>query len=98
MLAIYREGSPAKELKEGDHGVVVLDDTPFYAESGGQVGDRGAIQSAQGILAVDDTQKIQAAVFGHQGVLKTGTLKVGDAVTARAVSYTHLDVYKRQAE
>ena len=83
VLALYKEGSPARELKEGDHGVVVLDETPFYAESGGQVGDRGVIQSTQGIFAVDDTQKIQATVFGHQGVLKTGTLKVGDAVTAR---------------
>ena len=83
VLALYKEGSPVRELKEGDHGVVVLDETPFYAESGGQVGDRGVIQSTQGIFAVDDTQKIQATVFGHQGVLKTGTLKVGDAVTAR---------------
>ncbi|MBL0208649.1 MAG: alanine--tRNA ligase [Propionivibrio sp.] len=83
VLALYKEGSPVNELKEGDHGVVVLDETPFYAESGGQVGDRGIVQSAQGIFAVDDTQKIQAAVFGHQGVLKTGTLKVGDAVNAR---------------
>jgi len=61
----------------------VLDDTPFYAESGGQVGDRGVLQSAQGIFAVEDTQKIQATVFGHQGVLKTGRLQVGDAVTAK---------------
>ena len=83
VLALYREGSPVQELAEGDDGVVVLDETPFYAESGGQVGDRGALQSAQGIFAVEDTQKIQAAVFGHQGVLKTGRLKVGDAVTAK---------------
>jgi alanyl-tRNA synthetase len=61
----------------------VLDDTPFYAESGGQVGDRGALQSAQGIFAVEDTQKIQAAVFGHQGVLTTGSLKLGDELSAR---------------
>ena len=83
VLALYKEGSPVNELKEGDHGVVVLDDTPFYAESGGQVGDRGLLRSAQGIFEVEDTQKIQAAVFGHQGVLKTGSLKVGDAVAAK---------------
>ncbi|MBK7423532.1 MAG: alanine--tRNA ligase [Propionivibrio sp.] len=83
VLALYREGSPVNELKEGDLGVVVLDETPFYAESGGQVGDRGSVQSAQGIFAVEDTQKIQATVFGHQGVLKTGCLTVGDAVNAR---------------
>ena len=83
VLALYKEGSPVGELHEGDTGTVVLDETPFYAESGGQVGDRGVLQSAQGIFAVEDTQKIQAAVFGHQGVLKTGSLKVGDMVSAR---------------
>ena len=83
VLALYKDGSPVNELNEGDLGVVVLDETPFYAESGGQVGDRGVVQSAQGIFAVEDTQKIQATVFGHQGVLKTGTLKVGDAVSAK---------------
>ena len=83
VLALYKEGSPVDALNEGDLGVVVLDETPFYAESGGQVGDRGVLQSAQGIFAVEDTQKIQAAVFGHQGVLKTGALKVGDAVNAK---------------
>jgi len=83
VLALYREGSLVDELSEGDLGVVVLDETPFYAESGGQIGDRGELQSAQGIFAVEDTQKIQAAVFGHQGVLKTGRLKVGDALTAK---------------
>ena len=83
VLGLYKEGTPVDELKEGDLGVVVLDETPFYAESGGQVGDGGVIQSAQGIFAVEDVQKIHAAVFGHQGVLKTGKLKVGDAVDAR---------------
>jgi alanyl-tRNA synthetase len=83
VLALYREGSAVEELGEGDLGVVVLDATPFYAESGGQVGDRGVLQSAQGIFAVEDTQKIQAAVFGHHGVLKTGRIKVGDALTAK---------------
>jgi alanyl-tRNA synthetase len=83
VLALYKEGSPVSELNEGDLGVVVLDETPFYAESGGQVGDRGVVQSTQGIFAVEDTQKIQAVVFGHQGVLKTGALKVGDAVNAK---------------
>jgi alanyl-tRNA synthetase len=83
VLALYRDGSPVAELKEGELGVVVLDETPFYAESGGQVGDRGVLQSAQGIFAVEDTQKIQAAVFGHQGVVRTGLIRVGDAIVAR---------------
>ncbi len=83
VLALYKEGSPVSELNEGDLGVVVLDATPFYAESGGQVGDRGVLQSSQGIFSVEDTQKIQATVFGHQGVLKTGSLKVGEVLNAK---------------
>ncbi|MHB1291113.1 MAG: alanine--tRNA ligase, partial [Sulfuricella sp.] len=83
VLALYKEGAPVNELVEGEMGVVVLDNTPFYAESGGQVGDRGALQSVHGIFAVEDTQKIQASVFGHHGVVKTGKISVGNNVTAR---------------
>jgi alanyl-tRNA synthetase len=64
-------------------GVVVLDNTPFYAESGGQVGDCGVLQSVHGIFAVEDTQKIQATVFGHHGLVKTGAITVGNGVTAK---------------
>jgi alanyl-tRNA synthetase len=83
VLALYKDGAPVNELAEGEVGVVVLDDTPFYAESGGQCGDRGVLQSVHGIFAVEDTQKIQASVFGHHGVVKTGTMKVGNGVTAK---------------
>jgi alanyl-tRNA synthetase len=83
VLALYKDGSAVNTLNEGDLGVVVLDDTPFYAESGGQIGDSGELKSANGIFAVEDTLKIQAAVFGHHGVLKTGSLSVGDALTAK---------------
>ncbi|MDT3708033.1 MAG: alanine--tRNA ligase [Thiobacillus sp.] len=83
VLALYKDGTPVSELREGELGVVVLDHTPFYAESGGQVGDRGAIQSTNGVFEVEDTQKIQAQVFGQHGVMKTGSLAVGDAVLAR---------------
>ena len=69
-----------QELKAGQDGIVVLDTTPFYAESGGQVGDQGVIASGAGSFAVSDTLKIQADVFGHHGVLESGALKVGDAV------------------
>ncbi|MBI5428993.1 MAG: alanine--tRNA ligase [Nitrosomonadales bacterium] len=83
ILALYKDGVSVNALHEGDMGVVVLDDTPFYAESGGQVGDRGELRSVHGIFAVEDTQKIQATVFGHHGVVKTGTLTVGNGVQAR---------------
>ncbi|MGB0128141.1 MAG: alanine--tRNA ligase [Rhodocyclaceae bacterium] len=83
VLALYKDGTPVNQLVEGDLGVVVLDDTPFYAESGGQVGDRGELRSVHGIFTVEDTQKIQASVFGHHGVVTTGTLSVGNSVTAR---------------
>ncbi|MDO9004992.1 MAG: alanine--tRNA ligase [Aquabacterium sp.] len=83
VLALYKDGVEVNELVEGDMGVVVLDDTPFYAESGGQVGDCGELRSVHGIFAVEDTQKIQATVFGHHGVVKTGKLTVGNGVTAK---------------
>jgi alanyl-tRNA synthetase len=83
VVALYREGTQVQGLKSGDTGTVVLDETPFYAESGGQIGDRGELVGSAGTFAVDDTQKIQADVFGHHGALKSGTLKVGDRVDAR---------------
>jgi alanyl-tRNA synthetase len=83
VLALYKDGVSVNELNEGELGVVVLDHTPFYAESGGQVGDSGVLHSTQGIFAVEDTQKIQASVFGHHGVVKTGKLTVGNSVSAR---------------
>jgi len=83
ILALYKDGAPVNELLEGEIGVVVLDHTPFYAESGGQVGDRGELRAAAGIFGVEDTQKIQAAVFGHHGVVRTGKLAVGQGVVAR---------------
>jgi alanyl-tRNA synthetase len=83
VVALYREGAQVEALKSGEEGTVVLDQTPFYAESGGQVGDRGELVAASGTFEVADTQKIQAEVFGHQGTLRTGTLRTGDAVEAR---------------
>jgi alanyl-tRNA synthetase len=83
VVALYNgEGPQVEEVTAGDAAIVVLDRTPFYAESGGQVGDCGEIAGVSGTFAVEDTQKIQATVFGHKGVLRTGRLKTGDKVLA----------------
>ncbi|MDY0964928.1 alanine--tRNA ligase [Massilia sp. CFBP9026] len=83
VLALYADGVKVDELKAGQAGIVVLDTTPFYAESGGQVGDQGVIGGAAVRFEVEDTLKIQADVFGHHGVLREGSLKVGDTVDAQ---------------
>ena len=96
VVALYLAGAAVQSLNAGQNGIVVLNTTPFYAESGGQVGDQGSISarpelvegqastsSAQTEFLVDDTQKIKADVFGHHGSVSQGTLKVGDAVTAQ---------------
>ncbi|ELL01303.1 alanine--tRNA ligase [Neisseria meningitidis] len=83
VLALYKDGEQVNELNEGDSGAVVIDFTPFYAESGGQVGDVGYIFSGENRFEVRDTQKIKAAVFGQFGVQTSGRLKVGDSVTAK---------------
>jgi alanyl-tRNA synthetase len=85
VLAIYRDGTSVNELKIEEEAVVVLDKTPFYAESGGQAGDTGELRNNDYCFAVRDTQKIQANVFGHQGVLLTGTkaMRAGDALHAQ---------------
>ncbi len=82
VLAIYQQGSRVDFVEAGDEAVVVLDQTPFYAESGGQVGDRGELLAGNGTFTVADTQKIQANVFGHKGLLCSGRLVVGDKVLA----------------
>ncbi|MEY4363067.1 MAG: Alanine--tRNA ligase, partial [Pseudomonadota bacterium] len=83
VLALYLDGTPVQTLQAGQQGVVVLDTTPFYAESGGQVGDQGVIASSACAFDVQDTQKIKADVFGHHGVLTKGSLKIGDKVQAQ---------------
>jgi len=85
VTALYKEGSAVSSLAAGERGVVVLSETPFYAESGGQVGDRGELSKGGvclALFAVDDTQKIQPEVFGHFGTVVTGELAVGDTVAA----------------
>jgi len=91
VIAIYADGISATALNDGQTGVVVLATTPFYGESGGQVGDAGAIFCDDALFEVADTQKIKADVFAHHGVLRSGALKVGDAVTA------HVNASRRAA-
>lgn len=83
VLALYKDSGQVVELNEGDSGAVVIDFTPFYAESGGQVGDVGYIFAGENRFEVRDTQKIKAAVFGQFGVQTSGRLKVGDSITAK---------------
>ena len=89
VVALYKGGTPVEEIVAGEDAVVVLDRTPFYAESGGQVGDRGELVGASGTFIVEDTQKIQAEVYGHKGRLSTGRLRIGDQVNA------HVDTVAR---
>jgi alanyl-tRNA synthetase len=101
VVALYVDGASVQQVTHGQQAVVVLDHTPFYAESGGQVGDQGLLANASVRFAVADTLKVQADVVGHHGTLEQGTLKVGDVVkaeidavrrarTARNHSATHL--------
>ncbi|WP_050477898.1 alanine--tRNA ligase [Herbaspirillum rhizosphaerae] len=83
VVALYVDGSAVTKIESGQDAIVVLDTTPFYAESGGQAGDAGALESSGALFAVADTQKIQPEVFGHHGNLIKGSLSVGDAVEAK---------------
>ncbi|MES2990482.1 MAG: alanine--tRNA ligase [Pseudomonadota bacterium] len=83
VTAVYVDGSAVASAKSGDDAVIVLDHTPFYAESGGQVGDTGELRNASSRFLVEDTIKVQAAVFGHHGRVVEGEIKVGDAFTAK---------------
>jgi alanyl-tRNA synthetase len=101
VVALYVDGVSVKEAQVGQQAVVVLDHTPFYAESGGQAGDQGVLANAAVRFAVADTLKVQSDVVGHHGTVEQGMLKVGDVVkaeidtvrrlrTARNHSATHL--------
>ncbi|WP_394781681.1 alanine--tRNA ligase, partial [Undibacterium sp.] len=87
VIALYVDGAAVNEIKAGQQAIVVLDTTPFYAESGGQCGDSGVLSVESGaVFEVTDTLKIQADVFGHHGELKTGSLAVGQNVNAQVAT------------
>ncbi|MGB5671499.1 MAG: alanine--tRNA ligase, partial [Sedimenticolaceae bacterium] len=87
VVALFSDGESADQLNTGQAGLVVLDRTPFYAESGGQAGDAGHLRVAGGAdFEVSDTRKKAGTVFAHVGKLKTGVLRVGDSVTAEVDS------------
>jgi alanyl-tRNA synthetase len=83
VLAMYVAGQSVKEVASGQEAIIVLDHTPFYAESGGQAGDVGVIEAVNASFEVRDTQKIQPDVFGHHGTLTSGKMAVGDKVSTR---------------
>jgi alanyl-tRNA synthetase len=91
VTALFREGQAVDRLSAGEKGLVILDRTPFYAESGGQVGDSGTLTGPDGVLEVTDTRKQGPSVHGHIGHVKIGTLSVGDAVR------TQVDAPRRHA-
>jgi alanyl-tRNA synthetase len=91
ITALFRDGASVQELVAGESGIVVLEHTPFYAESGGQIGDRGWLETAGAQFAVVDTQKQGTGVIMHVGRLEQGTLRVGDTVEA------HVDPARRRA-
>jgi len=83
VTALYVDGTPVTHAKAGDDVVIVLDHTPFYAESGGQVGDTGELRNPRARMVVEDTVKIQASVHGHQGRVLEGAVELGDVFVAR---------------
>jgi alanyl-tRNA synthetase len=97
VTALYVDGSQVQSVKAGDAAVIVLDNTPFYAESGGQIGDQGELRNETVRFGVDDTFKIQADVFGHQGEVLEGEIKVGDALNALVDSSQRIDIMRNHS-
>ncbi len=88
VVALMKSDESVEHLETGDEGMVFLDHTPFYAESGGQVGDLGTLEGAGLLFEVNDTRKYTGGVFAHIGKLEEGALKLGDKVNAQVNAYT----------
>ncbi|MBL3598397.1 MAG: alanine--tRNA ligase [gamma proteobacterium endosymbiont of Lamellibrachia anaximandri] len=88
VVALVRDGESVESLAQGESGMVILDQTPFYAESGGQVGDQGVLEANSVLFEVDDTRKQAGSVFAHIGKLEEGELHIGDTVNAQVNGFT----------
>ena len=97
VVAILIDGKPVDALNAGEEGVVILDRTPFYAESGGQVGDTGVLEGPGACFGVTDTRKLAGAFHGHVGKLESGTLKRGAAVSAKIDSQRRADIVRHHS-
>ena len=97
ILAMFKDSNEVKELKEGDEAILILDKSPFYAESGGQVGDSGCIKTKKGKFYVQDTIKIKKTVFGHIGVLESGSLKCNEQVEASIDEHRRNDIKRNHS-
>lgn len=96
IIALYQDGRNVKSLKQGDIGGVILLETPFYAQSGGQVGDKGELFTDDVFFEIEDTKK-QGQSHIHLGVLRTGTLKVGDVVRASVDQKRRIDIMRNHS-
>ncbi len=98
VIALFKDGNPASEVSSGETAVVVLDQTPFYAESGGQVGDRGEIAIGQSHFVVEDTQKLAGGrANAHIGTLRDGALRVGDEVESQVDQVRRADTVRHHS-
>ena len=97
IVAMFKDSNELKELKEGDEAILILDKSPFYAESGGQIGDSGFIKTKDAKFYVQDTIKIKKTVFGHIGVLETGSLKCNEQVEASIDEHRRDDIKRNHS-
>ena len=91
IIALFKDGESTEKLSEGESGMVILDNTPFYAESGGQVGDHGTLEKIGAEFIVQDTQKQGGKVFGHLGSVRNGEVCVGDTLQAHVYENERCD-------
>jgi alanyl-tRNA synthetase len=97
VVALLVDGRAVNELEAGQEGVIILDRTPFYAESGGQVGDTGSLEGQGARFEVSDTRKLAGAFHGHFGRLQSGTLRRGDMISARIDSRRRADIVRHHS-